>query len=406
MPLPHAQRRFRHKIISFAIGDDQYGVDIMAVREIKGWSEITHLPRQPESVRGVLNLRGAIVPIIDLRCRFGQGLTEASAIHVVIIVQVGARVVGLLADRVLDIVSFDTAQVQPVPKIAQASRIDFLSGLVTVDTSMIALIDLNNLLSLPVGDAGASADELVSPSHLVLRLYRSLKARRHPLGCDRKHPCVSIIVRRDQNHRREFQESMSRSVHNVVPDITVDEPEREFTFSDADFRNLVQLAYEYAGIALSDTKRNLVYTRVSRRLRALGLNSFRDYRAYLSENAPERENFVNAISTNLTRFFREIASLRTFQPPCRRPVPCWHAAKWRTFPCLVGGVFNGRGALHDCCCSQARNRRCQPSRCAYSRDRYRHRRTQESCGRRVSRKISGRYSAAISRLFSTGRPQP
>ena len=141
------------QIISFAIGDDQYGVDIMAMREIKGWSEITHLPRQPESVRGVLNLRGAIVPIIDLRCRFGQGLTEASAIHVVIIVQVGARVVGLLADRVLDIVSFDAAQVQPVPKIAQASRIDFLSGLVTVDTSMIALIDLNNLLSLPVGDA-------------------------------------------------------------------------------------------------------------------------------------------------------------------------------------------------------------------------------------------------------------
>ena len=141
------------QIISFAIGDDQYGVDIMAVREIKGWSEITHLPRQPESVRGVLNLRGAIVPIIDLRCRFGQGLTEASAIHVVIIVQVGARVVGLLADRVLDIVSFDATQVQPVPKIAQASRIDFLSGLVTVDTSMIALIDLNNLLSLPVGDA-------------------------------------------------------------------------------------------------------------------------------------------------------------------------------------------------------------------------------------------------------------
>jgi purine-binding chemotaxis protein CheW len=141
------------QIISFAIGDDQYGVDIMAVREIKGWSEITHLPRQPESVRGVLNLRGAIVPIIDLRCRFGQGLTEASAIHVVIIVQVGARVVGLLADRVLDIVSFDAAQVQPVPKIAQASRIDFLSGLVTVDTSMIALIDLNNLLSLPVGDS-------------------------------------------------------------------------------------------------------------------------------------------------------------------------------------------------------------------------------------------------------------
>ena len=140
------------QIISFAIDDDQYGVDIMAVREIKGWTAITHVPRQPESVRGVLNLRGAIVPIIDLRCRFGQGLTDASPIHVVIIVQVGARQVGLLADRVLDIVSFDSDQVQPVPKIAQASRIDFLSGLVTVDKAMIALIDLQNLLSVPVGE--------------------------------------------------------------------------------------------------------------------------------------------------------------------------------------------------------------------------------------------------------------
>src|SRR5674476_1051974 len=61
------------QFISFAIGDDQYGVDIMAVREIKGWSDITHLPKQPEYVRGVLNLRGAIVPIVDLRCRFGHG---------------------------------------------------------------------------------------------------------------------------------------------------------------------------------------------------------------------------------------------------------------------------------------------------------------------------------------------
>ena len=79
----------------------------MAVREIKGWTAITHLPRQPDYVRGVLNLRGVIVPIIDLRCRFGQGLTEATPLHIVIIVQIGAKPVGLLADRVLDIVSLD-----------------------------------------------------------------------------------------------------------------------------------------------------------------------------------------------------------------------------------------------------------------------------------------------------------
>ncbi|MCC6949336.1 MAG: chemotaxis protein CheW [Bradyrhizobiaceae bacterium] len=137
------------QFISFAIGDDQYGVDIMAVREIKGWSEVSNLPKQPEYVRGVLNLRGVIVPIIDLRRRFGQGHTEATPSHIVIIVQIGARLIGLLADRVLDIVSLDASKIQPVPRISNSSRIDFLSGLVTVDGALIALIDLQNLLALP-----------------------------------------------------------------------------------------------------------------------------------------------------------------------------------------------------------------------------------------------------------------
>ncbi len=141
-----------NQLISFAIGDDQYGVDIMAVREIKGWTDVTHLPRQPNYVRGVLNLRGTVVPIIDLRCRFGQGMTEATPLHIAIIVQIGSRQVGLLADRVLDIVSFESGQVQPVPRIVHSSRISFLSGLVMVDGAMIAVIDLPNLLSAQIDD--------------------------------------------------------------------------------------------------------------------------------------------------------------------------------------------------------------------------------------------------------------
>jgi purine-binding chemotaxis protein CheW len=145
------------QLISFAIGEDQYGVDIMAVREIKGWTDITHLPKQPDYVRGVLNLRGVIVPIIDLRCRFGQGLTEATPLHIVIIVHIGSKPVGLLADRVLDIVSLDESQIQPVPKIAASQRVSFLSGLVTIDSGMIALIDLPNLLSTKLEGADAIA---------------------------------------------------------------------------------------------------------------------------------------------------------------------------------------------------------------------------------------------------------
>jgi purine-binding chemotaxis protein CheW len=145
------------QFVTFTIGDDQYGVDIMAVREIKGWSEITHLPKQPEYVRGVLNLRGVMVPIIDLRCRFGQGLTQATPVHVVIIVQIAQRLVGLLGDTVSDIVSVDAAQIQAVPRVAQSNRVDFLAGLVTIEGAMIALIDLPNLLAVQAEESASLA---------------------------------------------------------------------------------------------------------------------------------------------------------------------------------------------------------------------------------------------------------
>src|SRR5882757_5777164 len=137
------------QFISFAIGDDQYGVDVMAVREIKGWTAIGHLPRQPEYVRGVLDLRGVMVPVIDLRCRFGEGLTEATSTHVVIIVEVASKFIGLLADRVLDIVSLDAAKIQPVPRVSADCDTAFLSGLARIEGAMIALIDLPNLLASP-----------------------------------------------------------------------------------------------------------------------------------------------------------------------------------------------------------------------------------------------------------------
>jgi purine-binding chemotaxis protein CheW len=147
------------EFISFAIDHEQYGVDIMAVREIKGWTGVTHLPNQPDYMRGVLNLRGTMVPIIDLRCRFGQGLTEAGPTHVVIVVQVGIKTVGLLADQVLDIIAVDAEQIQPVPQVSKTLRADFLSGLVTTDTTMTALIDLSRLF---VEQSEIEAENLVT----------------------------------------------------------------------------------------------------------------------------------------------------------------------------------------------------------------------------------------------------
>ena len=150
--------------ISFAVGDEQYGVNIMAVREIKDWSAITQLPNQPAYMRGVLNLRGVIVPIIDLRCRFGHGPTDATPMHVIIVIQIDGETVGLLADRVLDIIAVDPSQIQPIPKVSHDARTGFLSGLVAVEKTMIALIDLKSLLTSQTQTHSANASRRLTPA--------------------------------------------------------------------------------------------------------------------------------------------------------------------------------------------------------------------------------------------------
>ena len=149
----------RTELVSFAIGNEHYGIDIMAVREIKEWSNVTRLPDQPDYLRGVLNLRGVIVPIIDLRCRFGQGVTESTPTHIIMVVQIGSRQIGLLADRVLDIVSFEASKIQPVPTVEAGTRTEFLAGLITIEGEMIALIDLPNLLEAGLDNGGSEIFE-------------------------------------------------------------------------------------------------------------------------------------------------------------------------------------------------------------------------------------------------------
>ena len=152
------------KFITFTIGDDHYGIDIMAVREIKDWTAIRHLPNQPDYVRGICGLRGAFIPIIDLRCRFGQGLTEATPLHVFIIVQIGQQQVGLLADRVSDIISVERANIKPVPEVAGTSGLGFLSGLVNIDDATVGLVNLNSILDTAVSpvDNDTPVPELLS----------------------------------------------------------------------------------------------------------------------------------------------------------------------------------------------------------------------------------------------------
>ncbi len=144
----------RHnQYVTFLVGDRIYGVDIVQVREIKQWSPTTALPNQPPYTRGVLNLRGTIVPVHDLRARFGGPLTEATDTNVIVIVWIGEQTVGVLVDAVSDIVSASADEVRPVPLNSQDGKIAAISGLVSTENDMVALLDLQGLFSNEACDA-------------------------------------------------------------------------------------------------------------------------------------------------------------------------------------------------------------------------------------------------------------
>jgi purine-binding chemotaxis protein CheW len=134
------------QFITFRVNEQEYGVDIMSVKEIKGWVNTTILPNTPLYMRGVINLRGAIVPILDLRCRFGVGLTAATKSHVVMIVTVLERTVGILVDAVSDIITISNDDIRSIPSIDVNDHNEtILKGIVNFDDHMVALLDLNHV---------------------------------------------------------------------------------------------------------------------------------------------------------------------------------------------------------------------------------------------------------------------
>jgi purine-binding chemotaxis protein CheW len=135
------------QIVCFTIGEQTYGIGIESVREIRAWSATTTLPNTPGFVRGVVNLRGSIVPILDLRARFNQGQTEPTKAHVVIVVQVGPRLVGMLVDTVSDIVKVAGDEVREVPDVGGAEARECLDGLIAVDDQMIALVSAARIVA-------------------------------------------------------------------------------------------------------------------------------------------------------------------------------------------------------------------------------------------------------------------
>lgn len=145
------------QLITCTLGTAEYGIEIMAVQEIKGWSATTALPQAPAWIRGVINLRGVIVPILDLRARFGMAPTEPTAMHVVVIVQAAGRTMGILVDAVSDIISVSPEDVRPVPDMSSGIEERLLGGLVPLERGMVALVNLDALMALPDDAAFATA---------------------------------------------------------------------------------------------------------------------------------------------------------------------------------------------------------------------------------------------------------
>ncbi len=134
------------ELISFCIGDQEFCLDIMAVREIRGWTVATPLPHSPPYVRGVINLRGAVLPILDLKARLGLGVAEPSARSVIIVVHIGKRLVGLLVDGVSEILAAERSSVQPTPNVGCDSVGQFVRGIIAMEGRMISWIALDEIL--------------------------------------------------------------------------------------------------------------------------------------------------------------------------------------------------------------------------------------------------------------------
>jgi purine-binding chemotaxis protein CheW len=132
--------------LTFALADEEYGVDILAVREIRGWSHVTRIPQAPDYVLGVLNLRGAMVPVMDLRLRFGLVRESYNDTTVMIIVAIGERLFGIVVDAVSDVIDIDPAAIKPVPDLGAVVDTDYLQGLATHDGHMVMLLDVEKLM--------------------------------------------------------------------------------------------------------------------------------------------------------------------------------------------------------------------------------------------------------------------
>ena len=149
-PAEHGPRQ----LISFVVGDQEFCVDVTTVREIRGWTPATPIPQSPSYLKGVINLRGAIMPVVDLRNRLGYGVTEPEARHVIIVVECADRLAGVLVDAVCDTLTVDGESIQPAPATGAADEA-FVRGIIPLEDRLITYLSMEDIFPRRLGDAAA-----------------------------------------------------------------------------------------------------------------------------------------------------------------------------------------------------------------------------------------------------------
>ena len=132
--------------LTFSLGSEEYGMDILKVQEIRGYDAVTQIANTPDFIKGVINLRGVIVPIVDLRVKFRLGNPEYTAFTVVIIINVLGKVIGLVVDGVSDVVALTADQIKQAPEMGTAVDTRYIDGLGTVNDQMLILVDMERLM--------------------------------------------------------------------------------------------------------------------------------------------------------------------------------------------------------------------------------------------------------------------
>jgi purine-binding chemotaxis protein CheW len=136
-----------NQYLTFALGNEEYGVDILKVQEIKGYTPATPVPNTPDYIKGVMNLRGTIIPVVDLRAKLALEQAEYNQFTVIIVVMVGTKVVGLIVDSVSDVLNIPKSDMQAVPEFGSTIDVGFIAGMAKAGEKIVMLLDIDKVVA-------------------------------------------------------------------------------------------------------------------------------------------------------------------------------------------------------------------------------------------------------------------